>query len=152
MQKNRLNYVDTAKFIAIFVVIFCHAVSKGELRHIGYSFHLPIFFILNGITLKIYENQSFGDYLTRKLKSYLIPMFCLGVLLAFAEIFMSRLTSVNPLDVKHVGKMIISMLEQKRVYPIWFVGALLFSDVFFYFVVRWGKNKILPWQYSLACF
>jgi hypothetical protein len=33
------------------------------------------------------------------------------------------------------------MLEQKRVYPIWFVGALFFSDVLFYFIYKISKNK-----------
>ena len=142
-KKERLQYVDTAKFIAIFIVIFCHSISKGYFRHVGYSFHLPIFFILNGITLKIPENQSFGEYLERKLKSYLIPIFCLGIILAFVELGLSFSTN-SPLTIRHVGTMLIQLLEQKRVYPIWFVGALLFADIFFYFVVKAGKNKLLP--------
>lgn len=139
VNKIRLDYVDVAKFVAIFFVIFCHIQGRGEIIHIAYSFHLPIFFILNGITLKI-KDESFGQFLEKKIKSYIIPMFFLGFILIFAEIIKSQNTS-NPLDIKYFGTMIINMLEQKRVYPLWFVGALFFSDVFFYFIYKLSRDK-----------
>lgn len=144
-ENRRLKYVDTARFIAMLFVILCHSVSKGEIRHIGYSFHLPIFFILNGITLKIDEDKPFGIFLEKKLKSYLIPAFCLGLLCAVAEIFMQKCFGIgSPKEANHIGTMLIKLLEQKRVYPIWFLGALLFSDIIFYFIVKWSKNKFIP--------
>ena len=141
-NKNRLDYIDVAKFISMFFVILCHVVSKGEIRHIGYSFHLPLFFILNGVTLKIKDNESFGQFLEKKIKSYMIPMFYLGLILTFVEIIQSQ-SYANPLDLKYLGTMLINMLEQKRVYPIWFVGALFFADIFFYFIHKLSKNKPL---------
>lgn len=142
-NKKRLEYVDTAKFVVMFLVILCHTAGRGKIVHASYSFHLPIFFVLNGITLKIKEGETFGNYLERKLKSYVIPIFCLGILSALVEIYMSTKTS-SPLNFQHVGTMLIKLLEQKRVYPLWFVGALLFSDIFFYFVVKISKNKLIP--------
>ncbi len=145
MQKDstRLEYVDTAKFLVMFLVILCHTAGRGNLIHASYTFHLPVFFVLNGITLRVKEGETFGNYLERKLKSYLIPIFCLGILSAFVDIIMSYM-GTNPLTIKHVGSMFIQLMEQKRVYPLWFVGALLFSDIFFYFVVKFSKNKIIP--------
>ncbi len=145
VKNKRLKYVDTARFIAMLFVILCHSVSKGEIRHIGYSFHLPIFFVLNGITLKVDEDKPFGIFLEKKLKSYLIPAFCLGVLCAVAENFMQKCFGIGShKGPNHIGTMLIKLLEQKSVYPIWFLGALLFSDIMFYFIVKWGKNKLIP--------
>ncbi len=142
IPQKRLDYVDTAKFIAIFLVILCHTIGgQGEIIHFCYSFHLPVFFVLNGITLKVRDNENFGTYLQRKMKSYLIPIFCLGILLIFSEMLLASLNG-NPKDISYIGQMIIKLLEQKRVYPLWFVGALFFSDVFFYAVVKFGKNKL----------
>ena len=139
-KQNRLEYIDVAKFIAIFFVVLCHVMSKGEIRHIGYSFHLPLFFILNGVTLKIKDDESFGNFLEKKIKSYLIPMFCLGIILIFVEMIKFKLEGRVD-DPKFFGTMLIKLLQQKRTYPIWFVGALFFSDIFFYFIVKIGKNK-----------
>ena len=92
-NKKRLDYIDCAKIIAMFFVILCHVMTKGEIRHIGYSFHLPLFFILNGMTLKVKKEESFGMFLEKKIKSYLIPMFCLGIILIFVEMVKFRIRS-----------------------------------------------------------
>ena len=146
-KPKRLEYIDVAKFVAIFLVILCHAIGgDGEIRHIGYSFHLPIFFILNGITLRIKEDEPFGMYLQRKMKSYLIPIFCLGILCIFAEMMMASIRG-TPYEINYIGNMIINLIEQKRVFPLWFVGSLFFADVFFYAVYKASKNKL-----PLLCF
>ena len=143
IQKKRLDYVDTAKFLAIFLVILCHTIGgQGEIIHTCYSFTLPTFFVLNGITLKIRDDEPFGIFLQRKMKSYLIPIFCLGILLIFSEMIMSSLAGY-PKDIRFIGQMFIQLTEQKRVYALWFVGALFFADVFFYAVVRLGRKKLV---------
>ena len=143
IQKKRLDYVDTTKFLAIFLVILCHTIGgQGEIVHICYSFTLPVFFVLNGITLKIHDDEPFGIFLERKMKSYLIPTFCLGILLIFSEMMMASLAG-NPKDISFIGQMLIKLIEQKRVYPLWFVGALFFADLFFYAVIKLGRNKLV---------
>ncbi len=143
IKKKRLDYVDTAKFLTIFLVILCHTTGgQGELIHVCYSFSLPIFFVLNGITLKIRDDEPFVIFLQRKMKSYLIPIFCLGILLIFSEMMMASLAG-NPKDITYIGQMLINLIEQKRVYALWFVGALFFADVFFYSVVKLGRKKLV---------
>ena len=143
---TRLPYVDVAKFIGLFCVIFVHAVidhPKGNPPFVAYicAFHLPIFFILNGITLKIDKELPFGLYLEKKIKSYIVPMFCLCTLIVLSEFWILEMQN-KPIDWFILGKRLIDMLGQKRMYSIWFVGALFFADVFFFFVVQWGKGKL----------
>ena len=56
--KKRIDWVDCAKGIAIILVLIGHTVtfdteSQRLARGIIFSFHMPLFFVLAGITLSI---------------------------------------------------------------------------------------------------
>ena len=51
--KTRVNWIDYAKAIAMVLVIFGHIATRNCLKDWIYSFHMPLFFSLSGITLKI---------------------------------------------------------------------------------------------------
>ena len=49
-KKQRLDYIDAAKAIAIILVIIGHCYWVGavpRLRNIIYSFHMPLFFFVS---------------------------------------------------------------------------------------------------------
>lgn len=50
--KLRLSWVDYAKAIAITFVIIGHVSTRNNLSDWIYSFQMPLFFFLSGITLK----------------------------------------------------------------------------------------------------
>lgn len=58
---KRIEWIDTAKFIAMFCVIFAHCSPRGDVISYLYSFHLPVFFLLNGMTLRI-KDVDFGTF------------------------------------------------------------------------------------------
>lgn len=139
-KSNRIEFIDVAKFIGILFVVWAHAVSRNpKFIMLAYTFHLPLFFALNGYTLKIRENENFGQYLYRKLKSYVIPILCLGSILIVTE---QILTHSFRFDLNYFIDRFFYLTEQKRAFPLWFVGALLCSDLLFYFVVKASKNKL----------
>lgn len=140
-KSSRVEFIDVAKFIGILFVVWAHAVSKNrEFIMIAYTFHLPLFFALNGYTLKIRENENFGQYLYRKIKSYVIPIFCIGSILIVTE---QILTHHFTFDINYFIDRFVYLSEQKRAFPLWFVGALFCSDLIFYFVVKASKNKLV---------
>lgn len=50
--KNRIEYLDIAKAIAIFLVVVGHAAltfDKPYWRIAIYSFHMPLFFVVSGV-------------------------------------------------------------------------------------------------------
>ena len=61
MESKRIEYIDTAKFLAMILIVFSHGAKEGNLIAFLFSFHLPVFFFLNGMTLKI-GNQTFADF------------------------------------------------------------------------------------------
>ncbi len=139
-KNSRIEFIDVAKFIGILLVVWSHAAFKNrEFIMIVYTFHLPLFFVLNGFTLKIKEGENFGQYLYRKIKSYVIPMFCIGILLIITDQFINHSFSF---DINYFIDRFNGLLEQKRAYALWFVGALFCSDLIFYFVIKASRNNL----------
>ncbi len=74
---TRISWVDEAKGIAILLTIIGHTVAYGVygsmLRGAIYSFHMPLFFILGGITVKV--SSSGSEYADRCKRAFfrLIP-------------------------------------------------------------------------------
>ena len=56
-KPQRIQWIDIAKGISIFLVIIGHTAPFGILeRNIIFSFHMPLFFILSGYHFKIAQN------------------------------------------------------------------------------------------------
>ena len=53
VSKKRFDYIDVAKVIGIILVTYAHIKEKGHDIALIYSFHLPLFFIVAGITLSV---------------------------------------------------------------------------------------------------
>lgn len=75
VDEKRFVWIDIAKGVAILLVIAGHLYPFGSLvRNIIYSFHMPIFFILTGYTIKVNgdEKQLLSRTL-RDLKKIIVP-------------------------------------------------------------------------------
>jgi fucose 4-O-acetylase-like acetyltransferase len=139
---KRLTYVDTCKFICIFLVMYAHARRNGDVISYLYSFHLPVFFFLNGLTLNIREDETLGSFLERKIKSYLIPIFFLGLMSITIDIGF-RYGTHQEVSWKFFVDSLVGLYQQERMYPLWFVGALFVSDILFFLAYQAGKGKLI---------
>ena len=74
--KNRVSWIDISKGIAIILVVLGHSIqSYGNdndvLFKCIYSFHMPAFFVVSGLTFKWADD--FKTYIKRKAKVLLLP-------------------------------------------------------------------------------
>lgn len=54
MKMKRLDYIDISKGIAIILVVLGHCLTWNDsLRYGIYAFHIPLFYIINGLTQHI---------------------------------------------------------------------------------------------------
>lgn len=52
-MKTRIQWIDIAKGITIIAMIIGHSVPYGSsIRNLIFSFHMPLFFILTGYTMR----------------------------------------------------------------------------------------------------
>ena len=79
MKKERIEWIDIAKGLAIMVVVIGHTVPfESFARNVIFSFHMPLFFILSGMTFRIAENRKeFLNRLKKDSKRLLFPLFIL---------------------------------------------------------------------------
>lgn len=138
---KRIEWIDTAKFIAMFCVIFAHCSPRGDVISYLYSFHLPVFFLLNGMTLRI-KNVDFGTFLVKKIKSYIIPMVCLSVLISFFAIYYNDIRGVRPV-VDYFVNNFINVYQQVRYYAIWFLTALFLADIITFLLLKLVKCNLI---------
>ena len=86
---QRLEYIDSAKAIAIILVIVGHCHWLGAIPNLGsfiYSFHMPLFFIVSGFFMK---QLSFREALKKYSRAYLWPYLVIGILITIVGIFKS---------------------------------------------------------------
>ncbi len=73
--KNRVIWLDLAKGIAIICTIIGHTAPYGsDIRNIIFSFHMPLFFLLSGYTIKRKEQEKTSAVLINDFKRLIIPV------------------------------------------------------------------------------
>ena len=140
MKPKRIEYIDVAKFLAMILVVFTHGVKESNFVAFAFAFHLPVFFVLNGMTLKV-ENQKFGDFLVKKLQRYIIPMFGLGIICVLFDLFIKWLFN-NPIVDHFILIGIANVINQVRLFAIWFLPALFFTDIILFGFHRLAKGRL----------
>lgn len=137
------------KGIAILCVMVGHA--KGYPAWIGsfiYSFHMPIFFIVSGYFAKTYEEYAGTNwnFIRKNAKQLLLPYAIVAILSCLYPLVQACYYG----DMSLVTHKVISfLLALDYVYegtmfdvcvaPIWFLLALFWARLFFYWLSRLGK-------------
>ena len=86
-NKTRIEWIDFAKGVTILLVIVGHTVQQGKngsvLRALITSFHMPLFFILSGVTFRCSNSIEEFCAKTKKTFRHLIgpALFLLGLIL-----------------------------------------------------------------------
>ena len=146
-KRKHLDFIDVAKVIGIILVTYAHIKEKGHDIALIYSFHLPLFFVIAGITLNA-ANKA-GDFLIKKIKGYLIPLVFLDILAFTVDIgFLIGENKASTITVEYVYDFIAKVFTQSRLYPLWFVAALFVSVIFAFFLIKACRNK--TWIEALA--
>ena len=107
-EKNRIDYIDLAKGICIFLVVLHHALLNYDIRdypsmHFFQMFRMPLYFLLSGLFFKQYE--GFFGFMKRKINKLLIP---------------------------YIAFSLITLLMPYHNRAIWFLLCLFILNIFFY--------------------
>ena len=75
--KRRIEWLDVAKAIGIFLIVLGHCPIPNGVYKILYSFHVPLFFFLSAVVLN-YDRQ-FRLILTTRFQKIMLPYFFAAV-------------------------------------------------------------------------
>lgn len=148
-EKKRLSYIDVAKGIAMVLVLFGHCrYCPLQLKVWLYSFHMPLFFSLSGLTFSIGKG-SFKEFFVKKSKGFLIPYAMLSLAM-WTLIYPSRIIQ-GGLELgylKALAGIALGYRHTEYYFTMWFILALFIAELVLFFVVKLIENKKL-WQKNI---
>ena len=142
--QNRVTYIDIAKAIGIYLVILGHVVDSGTpIKTFLYSFHMPLFFVLTGMTYKWPLDNSWAtikERLTRYAGVLLVPYVIFAL-------FYSKLTFHNLAYISYASWHTLKMAGSLS--SLWFLMALFMSHVYLLFLIKYLPRKFKTKSLSL---
>lgn len=147
--RPRITWVDYAKGVGIFLVVFGHVLRGLHSSQIItdspayflsdsaiYSFHMPLFFLLSGLFANRQVERKFVVFVREKLATIAYPYLVWSVLQTFIQVAISRhtnhKTSLNDL----LGILIEPIMQ------FWFLYALFLISLLYYLLRRCGLGSL----------
>ena len=95
-NNKRIAWLDIAKGIAIICTIIGHNIPVGgNVRNLIFSFHMPLFFILAGYTIKEIPYNQFSKATFKDFKRLIIPVFVIKFFEALIKILVQHQSVKN---------------------------------------------------------
>lgn len=143
---ERISWIDYAKAIGIYLVVLGHLSLPQIGSDFIYSFHMPLFFLLAGVTFKTsYDTITF---LKKKFYALVVPYFCFSLILFIYWLLIGRHYGA---DVANGSSTTVLQAIQHIFYgfrnsiypsPLWFLTCLFVCEILFYFILK-QKSIIL---------
>ena len=152
MSESRIEYWDMAKGIAIMAMILGHIQIPGYLRIIIFSFHMPLFMIVNGYFIK---NYNVKRTLMRSMRTLLVPYAIVCLLSAGIYTYIgSEGIGASAMFLQKIKAMIGGMskistrfLTFDSVWVVWFVCCLFLARNIYVMLMKLLERyrRICPW-------
>lgn len=141
-KKSRIKWIDISKAIAIIMVGIGHYNNNKLICNWIYTFHIPLFFFLSGVTFNV--NKKFIVFIKNKLCKLILPYALFSIAYVyFQHIVVYGISGVVKVNNVYLIKCIF--INWRGVYsPIfWFIPALFICEIFMYLLIKYVKNNYL---------
>lgn len=159
--KKRILWIDIAKGIAIILVILGHTIPFGSLsRNLIFSFHMPLFFILSGMTFHVASSKTeILKHLNKNIKHLIFPvLICTVISFLFSFLLSENYTLANFFS--KLKTFVLSLYWSSGVsfknHPglgmLWFLVSLFWAKFLIDCLSVLFKNNYLPISILLGSF
>ena len=151
-EKKRIEWIDTLRGFAMFLVIWGHCQKNGTfIRKWIYSFHMPLFFLISGLTFGESDKLPFKTFFKKKVKGLLLPYLALNVVCYILDILYYKVGIIS--NFSFIKSFLGVFYSSNRVLPIpcgpsWFLVSLFIVEMIFYF---FKKNTKTDFELGMAC-
>lgn len=140
---QRIEYIDLAKFIGIFLMVLCHAGMHNMATSVIYAFHMPLFFFLSGYLFdRNKTSTTFGSIMRKKAFSILVPYYLFSFILCFGT-----------RGIYDWGLLLYASRDSLAVAAdntaLWFLPCFFISIIVFYFVVKITRRSNILYGISI---
>ncbi len=129
----------------MFFVVWGHSLSDQYLDKYIFSFHMPAFFLISGMTFAFNRETNFFRYALKKIKGLIVPYFCTN-LLVLPLWYVNRQLSV--VSYQSFGGLIKGILisnvdsgYKMASNTTWFITCLFLTDILFFAVSRISRSE-----------
>ncbi len=140
-KKRRIELIDIAKAITIFLVIWGHTTGNGEtplFRLVLYAFHMPFFFFLAGMSIKAKPFTSFREwrnFVRKNILALVVPYVIWGLIYA-------------PFTLPNIGKLFygswMALVEMGTLSSLWYLSCLFIARMLVQGVVSLRIYSVAP--------
>ncbi|MEI6039755.1 MAG: acyltransferase family protein [Candidatus Berkelbacteria bacterium] len=136
-MNKRIDWVDTAKGITIFLVVLGHTILPYNWLIYVFSFHMPMFFFLSGYLYNPEKYQNLWSLIKRKAGTLLWPyLFFFIFNFIYWVLFFNSKQYFDP-----IIKMIYSTDTLSAPFiPLWFLTCLFALEIIFFTLERQFKS------------
>lgn len=89
MNNNRIAYIDTAKAFAIILMVVGHTSVPKVLSDWIWSFHMPFFFFVSGMTTN-WQKRKTLEFIRTRVQTLLVPFLCYSAINYAAFLFINN--------------------------------------------------------------
>ncbi len=149
-MKIRTKWIDISKGIGAMLVLFGHVVRNDKIASIIYAFHMPLFFLLSGVTFYL-KQESLFLFLKEKIKRIFIPYLIFSIpLFVIAGIrFLNNKIGMTLLIKRAVG-IILCWKTTDYYNGVWFLPCVLGVYLVAYLVIKHIHDKRMIFCVSIA--
>lgn len=141
--KIRVEWIDILRGMMMFLVVLGHTLThKGLVRYI-FSFHMPIFFIISGMTFSFNKEFHPVKYLKKKAIGLLVPYFSLNILVSGLWYLNGAIRGSNKTTLDLIKGIFISNVDSGFTMgsnTTWFITCLFLTDIYFFALKRLCKR------------
>lgn len=144
-KKERITEIDVARGFALFLTVWGHVLEMGGLWFCWiFSFHMPAFFFLSGMTFRPEKYENFGSFVGNRFKKRIVPY--LAAVAAGTGICLIRPLYRAALLGADAGEVLAWMFyyaQPREIYmgQVWFLAALFFAEVFAWIWFRLFRGR-----------
>ncbi|MCC8174300.1 MAG: acyltransferase family protein [Odoribacter sp.] len=139
-NKNRIEYIDLARGVGIFLMIACHIGVPVTIQKIVYGFHMPLFFFISGLFFKPGRYKSISELLQKLSKQFVLPyvFFCVIQWIVWLFTESNGSFSIIPLLQCFWVNMSSSLAFSRA---LWFLTAMFWVHLIYYLLSSYIKNS-----------
>lgn len=140
---GRIAYADLAKCVAIFLVLWGHAITQ-LMNHVLtdnrpymfiYAFHMPLFMLVSGLFARSSMKLTFMEMVIKKFRQLIVPALSFGILWYIHDVLVGN---------RLLGVKAFLFLEAEC---FWFLKCLFFAYIYAWITYRF---KRVQWLVAIA--
>lgn len=149
-MKERFIWVDYAKTIGIFLVVFAHTPLWTPVQNYIYVFHMPLFFFLSGYLFSFKRHNKYLPFLRHRFRQLLVPYLFFSVVTYIFWYFLARNFGADSNEDLVWYKPLIGIFYGigrspwlVHNIPLWFLPCLFVVENLYYLLFKNSKRRYL---------